>query len=100
MNKRERLILRKSISILRQELKPRRIVLFGSRAKGTGRKGSDFDVALDCRSPEFSKSSRIRDKLDRESGLYHIDLVFLPSVPADFRQLILQTGKVVYERRS
>ena len=100
MNRRENGILKRSLGILRKELHPKRIVLFGSRAKGTGRKGSDFDLALDCRSPSSSKAHRIEEKLNEESGLYHIDLVYLPSVSAGFRKIILDTGKVLYARRS
>jgi uncharacterized protein len=100
ITERETGILRDAVKVLREELRPRRIVLFGSRAKGTARKGSDFDLAMDCQAPRFAEAHRIREKLSEKSGLYHIDLVFLPSVSRDFRDLILKTGKVVYARRS
>lgn len=98
MTKRETQILKNSLSILRKELDPKRIVLFGSRAKGVAGKGSDFDLAVDCREPNSSMTRYLRDKLEEKSGLYHIDLVFLPSVSRDFRNLILHTGKIVYAR--
>ena len=99
MNKRESMILKRSLGILKKALRPRRIVLFGSRAKGTNRHGSDFDLALDCRTPKLIEEERIREKLSEGAGLYHIDLVFLPSVSRDFRKIILNTGKVLYARR-
>jgi predicted nucleotidyltransferase len=95
MTTRENLILKRTLGILKKELRPRRIVLFGSRAKGTNRHGSDFDLALDCRKPGFSEVRRVQEKLEEESGLYHIDLVFLSSVSRTFRRLILNTGKVM-----
>ena len=98
MTKRERMILQNSLRILRKELHPRRIILFGSRAKGTNRKGSDFDLALDCRAPKVFDEDRIHEKLGEGVGLYHIDMVFLPSVSRGFRNIILNTGKVVYLR--
>jgi predicted nucleotidyltransferase len=100
VSERETGILKYAVRILREELHPRRIVLFGSRVKGTARKGSDFDLAMDCQAPPFSDAHRIREKLSEKTGLYHIDLVFLPSVSRGFRDLILKTGKVVYARRS
>lgn len=98
--RREEMILKNAIKILREELRPRRIVLFGSRVKETQKKGSDFDLALDCRVPPLADACRIREKLGERSGLYHIDLVYLPAVSKDFRNLILSTGKIVYARGS
>lgn len=100
MSAREKQILKTAIRILRQELNPKKIFLFGSRAKGTSRKGSDFDLALDCPAPSLSEAHRIREKVSSDAGLYKVDLVYLRSVSKTFRDLILSTGKVIYAKGS
>jgi len=36
--------------------------------------------------------------LDAIAGLYSIDIVFLPEIDAGFKAIILDTGKIVYEK--
>ncbi len=42
----------------------RRVVLFGSRAKGTFRLGSDIDLCLEADSLDFSELVNLENKLD------------------------------------
>lgn len=95
----EREVLKKSISILCKHLNPSRIILFGSRAKGTARTSSDFDFALDQKRPAEAKEDHFRGELDGIRGLHRIDVVFLRSVDRDFREVVLTTGKTIYEKR-
>lgn len=95
---REEEIVQKTIDILKQQLNPRRIILFGSRAKGTAHHGSDFDFALDMSKPDSLLCRRVWDHIEIFSGLYGIDLIFLDDVNPPFKELVLTTGKVVYER--
>jgi len=95
---REKSVLKAALKILREELRPRKILLFGSRAKGTQRKGSDFDLALDCPKPPGRKAERLEERISEKSGLFRIDLVYLPAATKDFRDIILSTGKVVYAK--
>lgn len=97
---REEQILDRSIGVLQQHLNPERIMLFGSRAKGSFRYNSDFDLALDCTSPDLGVRSAIRDALDDVSGLYGVDVVYLRDVDPRLRDIILATGTVVYEKRT
>ena len=95
---REEEIVQKTINVLKERLNPPRIILFGSRAKGTARYGSDFDFALEMPKPDALLCRRIWDDIEVYSGLYGIDLVFLEDVGKDFKKLVLNTGKIVYER--
>ena len=95
---REKEIMSATLRLLKKELSPRRIILFGSRAEGRAHQGSDFDIAVDARTPRFSKRRMIQDQIEGFSGLYHVDLVFMSKVSKGFRQIIEQTGKIVYER--
>ncbi len=95
---REKQVLNGILSILRKELAPRRILLFGSRAKGRAHHGSDFDIAVDARTPRSAKKSSIAEKIDKIAGLYRVDVVFLRQVSKDFRNIVQKTGEVLYER--
>ena len=97
---RENEILREVVKILKTELKPSRIILFGSRAKGKSRKSSDFDLAVDRKRPSFNLERKIEERIEAMSGLYGVDVVYLNSVDKDFREIVLETGKVVYEKRN
>jgi len=72
MTPRENQVLQTALAILKKEINPSRVILFGSRADGRPAPGFDFDLA--------------------------VDIVYLPNVERDFRDLVLKTGKVVYER--
>ncbi len=99
MTARENEVLEAALSILKRELDPKRIVLFGSRAEGRHTPGSDFDLAVDTPRPA-ERAYQIHETVNDSVGLYTIDIVYLPNVEPDFRNLILKTGKVVYERKA
>ena len=95
---REKEILEGIVKVLREELSPVRIILFGSRGKGSNHYSSDFDIAVDCE--EFNPKTRltVEDRIRVIRGLYRVDIIHLGSVEKDFRKIIEQTGKVLYER--
>jgi predicted nucleotidyltransferase len=95
---RETEIIRKTTDVIRNRIKPHRIILFGSRAKGNARHGSDFDFAVDAPRPDGNTRRMIEGDIERFSGLYEVDVVYLPNVEDGFRQLVLSTGKVIYEQ--
>lgn len=90
----------KAIKSVVDELKkynPGLIVLFGSRARGDNRVSSDIDLAVDLKL-DFRQKRKLLEKLELLSGLYSVDLVFLPELNEEFRDKILKEGKVLYER--
>ena len=99
MSARESEVLQKAMAILEVELHPKRVILFGSRSEGRNVQSSDFDLAVDAAKPSGGRAYQIRDAIDDAIGLYKADIVYLPNVDPDFRDLILNTGKVVYERK-
>ena len=96
--KRQEKILERATRILKEYLKPARIILFGSRGKGQFHPGSDFDLAVDKERPGIRTERKIREELEEVAGLYHVDIVYLPEVDGGFKNLIVKTGKVIYER--
>ena len=75
-----------------------RIILFGSRAKEYATKYSDIDIAVDL-SLDYRAKRKLKEKIDLKSGLYSVDLVFLPDVGPDFAKQIEKEGRVLYEKK-
>lgn len=81
-------------------LKPRRIILFGSRARGDASERSDYDFAFELTRNGASSWSRF--SLDAEATtptLKKLDLVRLDEIDEDFKKRILSEGIVVYEQK-
>jgi len=97
--------------ILIKEVKPEKIILFGSYALGKANEESDLDLAIIMESslPRFKRGAEIRRALraDGRRWLFPMDiLVFTPEEVELFRDSpysliheILLTGKVLYESR-
>ncbi len=93
-------ILKKVVEIVSKHLPQCRIYLFGSRAKGTARENSDFDIAVDCGSKvPFSVMARIEEELEELPTLKSFDLVDLSLVSEDFRKTVKRTGVILYDGR-
>lgn len=86
------------IDILKEFLSPLRIIAFGSRAKGNNQKNSDFDFAVDCPRPSLSMMRKIQKNIAKISGLYKVDIVYINSVDEEFKEIILNSGELLYER--
>ena len=98
MKVKEEILLNKIIYLINSVISPKRILLFGSRGKGTARDGSDFDIAIDSDQIETSKLRNLKEKIEEIAGLYSVDIVFLNDVEDGFRKIILDTSKVLYEK--
>jgi predicted nucleotidyltransferase len=90
--------LDKIVSILIEEINPKKLILFGSRGKETATFNSDYDIAIDSEKIDLNSKRNLIEKIDEVIGLNKIDLVFLNSVDSGFREVIYNTGKVIYEQ--
>ena len=80
------------------DLKKHRVLLFGSRARGTAKRGSDFDLAVDGNEPLTIKQFyEIEEALDALPTLYRFDWVDLAKVNARFREEAIKSAQVIYE---
>ena len=77
---------------------PKKIFLFGSRARGDYRKNSDIDIAVDL-DLSFRDKRKLKEKIDIISGIYSVDLIFLNNVEENFRNKILKEGKILYDKK-
>lgn len=97
--KREQEITEGIIKILRQSLDPGKIILFGSRSKSEAQTKSDFDIAVDKERPSMKETRELKQEIEKISGLYKVDIIFLKTVENEFRDIVLKTGKIIYEKR-
>lgn len=97
---REREVLKGVVDVLKKHLDPGQIILFGSRAKREYNSNSDFDLAVDKERTDIRLRRKVKEDIEKISGLYSVDIIFLNSVDQAFKEIVLKTGKVIYERRS
>jgi predicted nucleotidyltransferase len=76
-------------------------VLFGSRAKGNYKTGSDIDLAIYGEQVSFDVVSRLHTKLEEESPMpYFFDVVdFTHLENKELKEHIERVGVIIYERR-
>lgn len=86
------------LKLIINEYNPKKIILFGSRGKGTSSFNSDYDIAIDSNKIDFRTKRKFLEKIDKIIGLHKIDLVYLNDVEKSFKSIILNTGKIIYER--
>lgn len=107
MNRTDQL-LQEMVSRIREAVEPERIVLFGSRARGTERVESDFDllVVKESDEPRYRRSAPLYTRLADLPAEVEI-VVYTPeeieewsNVPQAFISTALREGKVLYERAS
>lgn len=74
----------------------KRVVIFGSRARGDYKYNSDIDLAVYC---EGNIPSELWLDLDEASGIYKIDVVDMTSLSNEkLRQQIEEQGVEIYRR--
>jgi len=95
---REKEVLDNVVSLLKENLNPNLILLFGSRAGKNYSPNSDFDIAVDGEKINIRELRELKEKIEKVSGLYNVDIVFLESVDRDFKDIIIKKGKILYER--
>ena len=77
------------------------VVLFGSRAEGRERKGSDVDIAyLRHEKLSFEDELKLAREMELLFGAPRADIVYIPSASPLFIYLILQDGIVLFEKDS
>lgn len=82
---------------LSEKLRGYEVILFGSRADGTARSRSDFDIGiLGDRPLDVQTLFSLRDMLDELPTLYTFDVVDLNTVSARFREEALKSYKVLH----
>ncbi len=90
----------KIIQTILHRSKPRRIILFGSRARGDADERSDYDIAIDDEHLTRAALAHIRADLEELRTLLNIDLVWMKQATPVLRQRILSEGKILYDQKN
>jgi len=86
------------INLAKNLILPKKIILFGSRARGDHRPDSDFDIAFVNIQKKHWAEFVLKIKEDTPS-LYKYDCIHFDSIDEDFKNKILTEGIVLYEKR-
>jgi len=82
------------INIILNKIPECTIYLFGSRATGKARIGSDIDLALDAGKPiPFKTLLALQVAIEDTTIPMHVDLVDLNEAPPELKKEILQKGE-------
>ncbi|MFO7782369.1 MAG: nucleotidyltransferase domain-containing protein [Spirochaetia bacterium] len=86
-------------SIIAADARVRKVILFGSRAKGSWREGSDIDLAVYGDDLGRSDAARWADELEEALFPWSIDVVVVDNeVDPDLRAHIERAGRVIFSR--
>ncbi|GAB2588168.1 nucleotidyltransferase domain-containing protein [Spirosoma areae] len=85
--------------VIAQNPRLQQAVLFGSRAKGTAKPGSDVDLALLGESLRFKDLLRLDNELEELSFSFSFDLIIYQQISdPDVREHIDRVGVTLYSR--
>jgi len=86
------------VSCLGAEPSVRRVILFGSRARGDAGPRSDVDLAVDAPGLAAREWLRLTDMAEAADTLLKVDLVRLDEAPPELRARIEAEGRTVHAR--
>lgn len=75
----------------------KKVILFGSRAKGNYNYNSDIDLGILC---DKKYKGTISAELDELVGIYSLDIVFLDAMNEDIKLQIDRDGIEIYDNLS
>jgi len=78
--------------------KVERVIIYGSRARGDYRPGSDIDLAVIAPKMRFDEFSRLWNEVDELPIAFNIDLLHLDTLENQaLKEAIEASGKAIYE---
>ncbi|MGE3974540.1 MAG: nucleotidyltransferase family protein [Bdellovibrionales bacterium] len=88
--------VQKVVTLIQEKLTPKKIILFGSRARGDARENSDYDLCV-VGAASNSIRSQVRLLVDEEPlTLFKIDLLFYEDLAPDYLENIKKEGLLLY----
>ena len=96
----------KSFTLIRESLAEfpeiEKAVIFGSRAMGNYKKGSDIDIVICGENVNHNTISRLHGKLNEELPVpYFVDIINYNSITLkELKEHIENSGKIIYEKNS
>jgi len=77
--------------------KVKKVILFGSRARGDAKERSDVDLAIECSDITDKEWLDIKIMVDDIETLLFVDVVLLDTASDDLKSRVLREGKILYE---
>jgi len=83
----------KIIRVIKALIPKATIYLYGSRARGTFKQGSDVDIAVDTgtKVPRIN-IGEVKDMLNASNMIYTFDVVDLNNIPNEMKENIIKEG--------
>lgn len=92
--------LHKLITLFAKHSKIDRVILYGSRAKGNFRTGSDVDITLVGENLDKATLNSLELQIDDLLLVYQFDIsIFHQLANSDLVEHIERVGKIIYERK-
>lgn len=89
-------VIDKIVKTVEKNLKVQKIILFGSRAKGSYKKGSDIDISIVSEDLSLKELNQIKVMLDELMLPYKIDLIDYGRINnQDLKEHIERVGKIL-----
>ncbi|MDQ1297766.1 MAG: uncharacterized protein QG558_304 [Campylobacterota bacterium] len=89
-------IIEKIVDTIKKNLKIQKIILFGSRAKETYKKGSDIDISIVSEDLSLKELNQLKVMLDDLMLPYKIDLLDYGRISNnDLKEHINRVGKIL-----
>ncbi|MDO9206630.1 MAG: nucleotidyltransferase domain-containing protein [Sulfuricurvum sp.] len=89
-------IIEKIVQTIKKNLKIQKIILFGSRAKETYKKGSDIDISIVSEELSLKELNQLKVMLDDLMLPYKIDLLDFNRISnKDLKEHINRVGKIL-----
>lgn len=94
-------IFQSIVSTICKNRKIKKIVLFGSRAKGNYKNGSDIDIAVFSKNLSYNEFMKIKVELSKLMIPYTVDIIDYNSIKNDdLIEHISRVGKVLFHSNS
>lgn len=85
------------LAVIRRHPTVRKVVLFGSRARGDAQRGSDIDLAIAAPDMDFDEYLRLRRELAELNIPYMVDLLKLEYISDQaLQENIHNEGQILY----
>jgi predicted nucleotidyltransferase len=89
---------KRAVEILIQLAQPKKLWLFGSRARNQAAQGADYDFALEGPTLASGERWRITEALEQLPTLRQFDVVWLDAASETLREEVSKEGICLYER--
>ncbi|ADQ07635.1 DNA polymerase beta domain protein region [Caldicellulosiruptor hydrothermalis 108] len=94
-------ILNKIIEIFKKYKQVRKACIFGSRARGDYRRGSDVDICIWLEEESENPIYKIQDELEEVNTILLFDVVAFNSITKEsLKESIIKEGVIIYEREN